>query len=242
MGGTAEPSVRLTIEIVFFDVGETLLRPYPSFADLFARVCKQHGHDVAPGAVRAVQERIAPHLVDLAHDTGIESPSLSSRESEVFWKHLYRAFMAELGMNDDSVTESLYEVMTDVSTYKLFDDVVPTLSKLEASGFRLGVISNFERWLEKVLVEVELGETFDVSVISGVEGIEKPDRRIYEIALERAGVDGSRAMHVGDSIKLDIEPATSVGLNVVLLDRAGRYPGADVPRISSLTELPGLLS
>lgn len=45
------------IDIVFFDAGETILRPHPSFADLFVTVCREQGCEVAPDDVRAVQER-----------------------------------------------------------------------------------------------------------------------------------------------------------------------------------------
>ena len=48
-----------------------------------------------------------------------------------------------------------------------------------------GLISNFEEWLEEMLVELEVGHLFDVSVISGTEGLEKPDPAIFHLALER---------------------------------------------------------
>lgn len=225
-------------EIVFFDAGETIVYPHPSFAELFAEVCANRGYAVSARAVSDVQERLAPHLVDLAEETGVEQGvTLSDRDSRVFWTYLYRRFTSELGLDDDLLVQDLFGLFRKTSTYRLFDDVLPTLGLLERQGYRLGLISNFEGWLEKLLVELEVGHLFDVSVISGVEGVEKPDPAIYRLALERAGVAPEAAVHVGDSIRLDIEPAAAVGMRGILIDRAERYPDAP-SRITSLEELP----
>lgn len=230
------------IDMVFFDAGETLIRPYPSFAELFAEVCSRRGITVDPERVREVQERLAPHLVDLAEDTGITQPSLDPEDSRVFWTFLYRRLLEELGIDEPQLVEDLYATFSASTSYKVFDDVLPVLRRLEDAGFRLGLISNFEGWLQNVLVEQELGESFEVSVISGLEGLEKPDVRIYELAIARAGVEPQRAVHIGDSMAMDVRPAREVGMNVVLLDRVGRYPGSGCPTISSLKDLPALVS
>lgn len=202
---------------------------------------QRRGYEISAEQVAEVQERLAPHLVDLAEETGIEhGPSLSPGASRTFWTYLYRRFLSEVGIEDESLGDELYAIFSSTSSYRLFDDVLPALAELEAGGYRLGLISNFEGWLEKILVELEVGHLFDVSVISGIEGVEKPDPRIYEIALERAGVLGANALHVGDSVRLDLEPAASLGIRVVLLDRAGRYPDVS-PRITTLEALPPLL-
>jgi putative hydrolase of the HAD superfamily len=230
------------IEVVFFDAGETILHPHPSFAELFAATCHRHGIEIEAADVARAQERLAPHLLEIGDESGIENPSLSSGASFRFWTYLYRRLLQELEL-DESLATELYRVFSDSRSYKLFDDVKPSLERLEDSGLRLGLISNFEGWLEKLLVELEIGHVFDISVISGVEGVEKPDPRIYELALEKAGVQASRSVHVGDSVRFDIEPARSAGMNVVLLDRVGRYGGATpCPTISSLEELPTLVS
>jgi putative hydrolase of the HAD superfamily len=230
------------IEVVFFDAGETILHPHPSFAELFAATCQQHRIEIEPADVARAQERLAPHLLEIGDESGIQNPSLSPDASFRFWTYLYRRLLQELGL-DKSLATELYQVFSDSRSYKLFDDVKPALEKLEDVGLRLGLISNFEGWLEKLLVELEIGHVFDVSVISGVEGVEKPDPRIYELALQKAGVEASRSVHVGDSVRFDIEPARSAGMNVVLLDRVGRYGGAEAcPTISSLEELPTLIS
>ena len=230
------------IDIVFFDAGETIIHPHPSFPELFAIVCKRYDVQVDAADVESVQERLAPHLIDLAEDTGVTQPSLDPDDSLTFWTFLYRRFLEELNIDDDRLPQELYKTFSDSTSYKVFDDVLPTLTVLEESGYRLGLISNFEGWLENILVEQQLGESFDVSVISGLEGMEKPDPAIYRLAVERAGVEPARAVHVGDSVAMDVEPATEVGMNAVLLDRVGRYDGSKHLSIRSLEDLPSLVS
>ena len=230
------------IDIVFLDAGETIIHPHPSFPELFSIVCRRHDVQVDAADVESVQERLAPHLIDLAEDTGVTQPSLDPDDSLTFWTFLYRRFLEELGIDDERLPQELYNTFSDSTSYKVFDDVLPALKALEEEGYRLGLISNFEGWLENVLVEQELGETFDVSVISGLEGMEKPDPAIYRLAVERAGVEPGRAVHVGDSVKMDVEPATEVGMKAVLLDRVGRYDGSKHLSIRSLEDLPSLVS
>ena len=233
---------RVSIEIVFFDAGETLVHPHPSFPDLFAQVCNERGRDVSAADVQAVQARLAPHLVDLAEDTGVDKPSLSPDDSKVFWSYLYRRFLRELGLEDEALVESLYAKFSDVSSYALFDDVVQSLERLAGAGYRIGLISNFEGWLDEMLVELEVGDVFETKVISGLVGIEKPDPEIYRLALERAGVAARSAAHVGDSPGLDVAPASSVGIHPILIDRFDRYPSEEVTRIKSLQELPAVVA
>ena len=232
------------IAIVFLDAGETILYPHPSFSELFARVVTEAGTPVSGTDIEDVRRRLAPHLVDMAEDSGAEGgPSLSEEASRTFWTFLYRRFLEELGHGgDEALVERLFTVFSSTSTYRLYDDVLPALGALSDGGYRLGLISNFERWLEEMLVELEVGHIFDVAVISGIEGVEKPDASIYLRALEKAGVEPAGAVHVGDSPGLDVVPARSVGMTTVLLDRLGRYEGHDGHRIASLKELPDLLS
>jgi REG-2-like HAD superfamily hydrolase len=232
----------VTIEIVFFDAGETLLHPHPSFPELFTRVANASGYELDVARVNRVQQRLAPHLVELAEETGIEKPSLDPADSLAFWSHLYRRLLADLGIEDEGLVGEMYDTFSSSASYRLFDDALPALKEIEGAGYRLGLISNFEQWLEEMLVELEVGHIFEVSVISGIEGMEKPDPEIYRRALERADVVPERAVHVGDSPKLDVEPARSVGMRTILLDRYDRYVEAEGPRVGSLADVPGLLA
>ena len=64
------------------------------------------------------------------------------------------------------------------------------------------------------------GSEWDFGVFSGIVGVEKPDPRIYEAALEAAGgVAPGEALHIGDSLRKDYAPARSLGMHALLLDR-----------------------
>jgi putative hydrolase of the HAD superfamily len=144
----------------------------------------------------------------------------------------------ELDLADDAdLCDLLYATFTDPGNYALFDDVVGAIEALEGRGLALGIVSNFEAWLEELLGTLGVRERFPVRVISGVEGVEKPDARIFAIALERMGMDAGSVAYVGDNPEFDVEPARALGLLPVLIDRRGRFPDADCIRIVDLREL-----
>ena len=234
------------IEIVFFDAGETLLRPHPSFSELFSQTARSYGVVISAEQVHEVQSELAPHLVDLSEDVEgeelrYEGSSLSEEGSERFWMHLYRRLLKELGVEDEGLARRLFETFSSSASYKLFDDVLPTLNAIDEAGYRMGLISNFERWLEEMLVELDVGHHFEPAIISGIEGVEKPDPAIYELALEKAGVAPENAVHVGDSPGMDVEPAASIGIQGILIDRSDRYKESEHTRVTSLEEIPPLL-
>ena len=119
--------------------------------------------------------------------------TLSPEASRTFWLGVYERMLESLGLpSADGLRETLYEGFTDLGNYALFDDVPEALDGLADAGITLGIVSNFEAWLEDLLAALGVREPFPVRVISGIEGIEKPDPRIYRLALERCRSVGRR--------------------------------------------------
>ena len=91
------------------------------------------------------------------------------------------------------------------------------LRRLQAAGLRLGVVSNSEGRVHEALDAAGLREFFDAVVDSGLVGIEKPDPRIFHIALEELGVRPEEAIYVGDLYDVDVLGARAAGIDAVLL-------------------------
>jgi putative hydrolase of the HAD superfamily len=71
--------------------------------------------------------------------------------------------------------------------------------------------------------------------------VEKPHPEIFQMALQRSGIKPDEAVYVGDTYPTDIGGAELAGLRGILIDWVGAYPDATCPRITSLSELTGLV-
>jgi putative hydrolase of the HAD superfamily len=230
----------VTYRAVFFDAGETLLSPHPSFPELLVGVLNAEGHAVSHEDITRVVKPVTDRFLRAAEQR--ELWSSSPERSRRFWRDIYSILLGELGIPiTDELFERLYATFTTVENYRLFPDVEPTLAELHDEGLTLGVISNFEEWLERLLGALNVTRYFAVRVISGAVGYEKPDPEIFRLALKEAGVRAGESAYVGDNPYFDIEPAAALGMHAILLDRRHRYEDHAGPRIGSLAELPALL-
>ena len=110
------------------------------------------------------------------------------------------------------------------------------LCDLHARGFRLGVISNADRRLSLQLAFLGLDLLFSWVVCSEEVGVEKPDPRIFDLALSLCDVPPEEVLYVGDYRLLDAEPARKRGIRAWVLDPLGLYPD-DPFRITRLEDL-----
>ncbi len=229
-----------SIEVIFFDAGETLIHPYPSYTELFHRTCWEHGFEADKEAIPFATRELL-HGIEERQKRGFTF-STSEEKSRGFWLKFYGDLLEKLGHYPDSrLAEALYQVFSHPGNYSIYEDAADALAELERKGIKLGLISNFEPWLKSLLVDLGIFHYFDHVYISGIVGVEKPHPRIFQMALEGAGVEPRSAMHVGDSPLSDVEGARDSGMIPVLVDRHGRYPHMDCLRVCDLRELPALL-
>ena len=113
---------------------------------------------------------------------------------------------------------------------------------LGVRGLELGIVSNFDSRLFNVLRGLGIAELFDTVTISSLAHAAKPSPKIFELALEQHAVDPGEAMHVGDSVRDDVEGATKAGLAAVLLARQGKSAPPGIPAIRTLDELIPLIA
>ncbi|MCC7077491.1 MAG: HAD-IA family hydrolase [Acidimicrobiia bacterium] len=232
----------MTVRLVLFDAGETLIAPCPSWGHHFADVCSSAGLVVSADEASALFAREMARFGRRVAASDARAFSLDESLSRRFWHGLYRELLVELGLDAPPGLPALvYDRFTQLDTYGLLDGAEEAVHEVVEAGCRAGVVSNWEAWLPELLGHLGLAPVMSPVTVSGRVGIEKPDPRIYRIALEEAGIEPHEAVMVGDSLESDVNGPAAVGIRGVLLDRYDRHPDFEGLRIRSLRDLTPLL-
>lgn len=97
---------------------------------------------------------------------------------------------------------------------RLYEGVAEMLQKLKNMGKKIYLLSNAQRiFTEYELHIVQISQYFDGILISSDYGVKKPDRRFFEILLEKYNLNPKECIMVGNDKKTDIAGATDVGMD-----------------------------
>jgi putative hydrolase of the HAD superfamily len=201
---------------VWFDLGYTLL--YKPREQEYAAVLAEHGIEVP---LEQLEKEF--HLVDKLFMR--EYPSVFGRDPETFMPWFLGVLHNRLGirLNLCEAWGRLKEVHARTRhRWLAFENVPEVLADLRGRGVRMGVITNWDPSARRLLEELGLSGYFEQVVVSCEEGSEKPDPRIFQAALRRAGVAGGECLYVGDNYYADAVGARGVGMRALIVNRFGR--------------------
>jgi HAD superfamily hydrolase (TIGR01549 family) len=153
----------------------------------------------------------------------------------------FKEMLRRIGRPDEEFAARLNEVYLKhrFEDIRLYEDVLPVLGALR-SIYTLGILSNGNSYPEKC----GLKGIFKFAVFSQDHGVEKPDPRLFAVALAQAKCMKEQFLHVGDSLADDVAGAKNAGVRSVWLNRGHKKNDSILApdfEISSLGELPGLL-
>ena len=221
---------------IFFDAGGTLFRPFPSVGEIYAKTASSFG------------VRCDPEVLEKAfYSTWQKRGGLSSLGAETdeakeraWWHTLVREVFDSSGgvPRFDEFFAVLHRSFEEKHLWEIYPEVLNVLIELREEGLTLGIVSNWDLRLPRLVKNLGLEPYFDFLVSSSVCGATKPSAKIFKEALKHAKVSPEEAIHVGDTYEEDFVGAEGVGIKAFLLDRAGS--GNAVPkksRIKSLKEL-----
>lgn len=220
-----------SIRTIFFDVGFTLLRPYPSIPAICQQVCQQLDLHIQLDQVQQRMDAAEDFFLRQSHtnrDTWADEQAIAD-----FWIRYYMTilhpFVAEA--DEQRLYQFAYMINQEFekhTSWEIYPDVLPTLEALRAHGYSMGVISDWGISLGPILRQLHLTEYFDCAIISAVTRLAKPSPSLYELALQRTNAIPDYALHIGDSYIHDVLGARAVGITPVLLDRASKLSANSV--------------
>jgi len=230
---------RFACGAALFDGTGTLFAPWPSVGAVYGEVAKAFGMDGTAeeldAGFRAAWRDRAP--LRFMHDAERRT---SNAEERAWWRQTVRLAFEHAGLPEPGAGcfEALSERFGEARSWRLFGDVVPTLTTLREQGLLLGVVSNFDSRLNRICRGLGLTPLLDVVVASAEVGHAKPARAIFDAAVAGIGVPTHRCLMVVDSADADVEGARAAGCQALLLDRSGASSRPDA--VHTLAVLPRL--
>ena len=234
-----------SVRVVFFDAAETLFHVNGSVAEIYLRCAVPFGYQPKPDSITLITEAFRRAFHDAPAPVFAATESAQLKQSErLWWFDVVHNVFYRVGMFErfDEFFEHVFGVFGDPASWKLYAEVPATLRSLRSRGLELGIVSNFDSRLFNVLRGLQIADLFDTVTISSLAHAAKPSPKIFELALAQHAVDPGEAIHVGDSVRDDVEGATKAGLHAVLLARGEKPVPPGIQAIHTLDELVPLIT
>ena len=216
------------IQAVSFDVGGTLIDPWPSVGHVYAAAAQEMG-----------LPSFDPAWLNGRFATAWRNRTDFNYSREAWASVVVNTFggsVDDFGLNT-RFFQRLYETFTEPRVWRVYEDVHPTLSALRQHGLALAVISNWDDRLRPLLRNLRLDAFFQVIEVSVESGFHKPDPEIFRRAVRALRLPARAILHAGDSIREDFEGAQAAGLGAILLNRTALSPSAhEIFSLAALTE------
>ena len=229
------------IKAVFLDIGGTVLETNESSHEVYAEILKWHGYDVtideAKGWLDAA--RVEARRLPTGRGDGFTIVAEHERARRDL---MIESFLRRAGVGNgfNALLEAIHQSWVGTKVFPIYPDSAQALRALREAGLIVGAVSNWESRLPDLLASHGIRDCFDFVISSEAVGYVKPGPRLFELALERAGVTPDQALYVGDDPELDVSVPEALGIRSVYVRRR---PGAVVehaPTITSLVPLAGL--
>lgn len=223
-------------DLVLFDAVGTLIEPNPPVVAIYQQIAAEFGGEISN--------------LDLAARFGRTMTNAALRRPEdgntheaaevAFWRGVVGEVLQEVPQEHaEAAFERLWQHFAQAKHWRLFADVLPTLTELRRRGYRLGIASNFDERLVGICKNLPPLDQMDDLFVSSRLGWVKPAAGFYLEVQRATQIDPARILMVGDDFENDVVAAQRHGWQARYLVRDSAMKTAR--QIASLTKLLGEL-
>lgn len=226
---------------VLLDVGGVFLLPDRS---RIRQALDQVGHVVVNDAAidRAHYRATRVFPMDLEGDEDLRH----------YWDRYLQTYALSLEVPDGLIDQAVEHLRNEYVSGGLWTEIIHGssrgLEELAATGVPVGIVSNSNGTIEERLAGLEVlqvgpGPGVEVRCVvdSGAVGIEKPDPRIFDYALDALGMAPEGMWYVGDTPAFDVVGANRAGLRPILMDPFGVNGDFSVTCVGSVSDVARMI-
>jgi putative hydrolase of the HAD superfamily len=209
-------------KVIYLDAFGTLFGVRGSVGELYSNLARAVSVSTDPHAVNRAfyQSFAAAERLAFPDAEPAAIPELEYR----WWKAIVAETFERVGALDkfadfETFYAGLYGYFETAAPWQVYGDTVRSLDRWQAMGIELGIISNFDSRLYRVLSVLGLDAYFQSVTISTEVGAAKPAAKIFEAALAKHNCTPAQAWHIGDSESEDYAGAQSIGMRAILIAR-----------------------
>jgi len=164
-----------------------------------------------------------------------------SRDPNAAYEDFFRAWMDAAGIPQDEfadISKRFREMHAEASMWRVVrEGTLEALERLKSAGFKLAIVSNADGRVAGDCKRFGLTKFFDVIIDSHVVGVEKPDPKIFQLALAALNVAPQQALYAGDIYSIDMIGARAAGISGKLIDQHDMYHWIEHPKIRHIRHL-----
>ncbi|MDX2228662.1 MAG: HAD-IA family hydrolase [Leptolyngbyaceae cyanobacterium bins.349] len=209
-------------QVIFLDAVGTLFGVQGSVGEQYARVALNFGiplpiEEIDWAFIKSFKAAGTPAFGDT------DASELKAKEYD-WWFNLAVQTFKDAGFyhrftDFGAFFAALYDYFESAEPWYVYPEVPTMLQRWQDLNIPLGIISNFDSRIYAVLRSLQLTPYFSSITISTEAGVAKPDRQIFEIALQKHKCHTAQAIHIGDSFDDDYQAANAAGLRGIWLRR-----------------------
>jgi putative hydrolase of the HAD superfamily len=217
---------------MIFDAVGTLLHPDPPAAEAYAMVGRRFGsrHDV-----EEIRERFRSAFTREEEADRRNNLRTSEAREVQRWRDIVRTVLDDVS-DQEACFSALFEHFAQPNAWRCDPEAGIVLAELSRRGLLVGVASNFDQRLRRVVAGFEeLRSVAEHLIISSEVGWRKPAPTFFAAICEHFCLPAERLLLIGDDLENDYEGARAAGLQAILLDSNPR-PRVE-RRVSRLEDL-----
>lgn len=217
------------INFIFLDVGDTLLSLRVPPGKIYVDVLKKHGIISSSTDLEVLKQIFSKIWIEMNRKPNPESRdrySLHPGGTDGWWIELIDTFLREISEGKtvtmaDEIYREIFKQFEDPDLWNIESSFSEFLSVVRQKNLGIGIISNWDLRLRKLLLEKKLLNEFSPVLISAEFGYEKPSPKIFEEGARISGARPENLVYIGDKPELDYDPPRNLGWNAFILGRAG---------------------